>query len=93
MAIPGQLNWSAVAVWMAFAQVSDVVFLFLLPVMLKTLATDHHIHRHPGLAQIPVTHRERYSILALECPHLSAILHGVCYDFLFIAKKHERRGE
>jgi nucleoside transporter len=85
----GQLNWSYVAVWMSFAQVSDVVFLFLLPVMLKTLG--YKITIFIGI----LAWCARYLLLTasvgsfLEAQYVlifaAILLHGVCYDFLFIA--------
>jgi len=73
---------------MTLAQVSDVVFLFLLPLMLKHLGYKKTIFI--GI----LAWATRYSLLAgsvnaltLQTPLIFAaiLLHGVCYDFLFIA--------
>src|SRR6185436_11403664 len=73
---------------MTLAQVSDVVFLFLLPLMLKRLGYKKTIFI--GI----LAWATRYSLLAgsvnalaLQTPLIFAaiLLHGVCYDFLFIA--------
>ena len=74
---------------MTLAQVSDVVFLFLLPVMLKTLGYKRTIVIGI-LAWVPryfLLARQRAMPPALQTPLIFAaiLLHGVCYDFLFIA--------
>ena len=74
---------------MTLAQVSDVVFLFLLPVMLRRLGYKWTIAI--GILAWAV----RYFLLARSVDSPAAtqtalifaaiLLHGVCYDFLFIA--------
>jgi MFS family permease len=74
---------------MTLAQVSDVVFLLLLPVMLKRLGYKTTI----GIGILAWA--TRYFLLAASVDAAAAaqsalifaaiILHGVCYDFLFIA--------
>jgi nucleoside transporter len=83
-----ELGWRYTAAKMSLAQVSDVVFLILLPVMLKTLGYKRTIFLGI-LAWVT-----RYFMLASSVNHVGAatvlifaaiLLHGVCYDFLFIA--------
>jgi nucleoside transporter len=83
-----ELQWSRLAGKMTLAQFSDVVFLFLLPVMLKHLGYKKTIFI--GILAWAL----RYFLLAgsvnsaaLQTPLIFAaiLLHGVCYDFLFIA--------
>jgi MFS family permease len=84
-----ELRWTRIAGWLTLAQVSDVVFLFLLPVMLKRLG--YKVTIAIGIVAWAV----RYFLLsqsvgaeaALQTTLIFAaiILHGVCYDFLFIA--------
>jgi len=83
-----ELNWSGMAAKMSLAQVSDVIFLFLLPIMLKNLGYKKTIMI--GIA----AWIGRYFLLAgsvggsgLQSATIFAaiLLHGVCYDFLFIA--------
>lgn len=84
-----QLQWSGIAGWMTLAQVSDVVFLILLPVMLKRLGYKATIF--VGI----LAWCARYFLLAGSVGSTGAmqtalifaaiLLHGVCYDFLFIA--------
>jgi MFS family permease len=74
---------------MTLAQVSDVVFLFLLPVMLRALGYKATI------AIGILAWCARYFLLAGSVDAVPAmqtvfifaaiLLHGVCYDFLFIA--------
>jgi nucleoside transporter len=84
-----EIGWPQIAGRMTLAQVSDVVFLFLLPVMLKRLGYKVTI----GIGILAwVT---RYFLLARSVDSAPAVqaalifaailLHGVCYDFLFIA--------
>jgi nucleoside transporter len=82
------LQWSGLAGKMTLAQVSDVIFLFLLPVMLRTLGYKKTI----AIGILAWT--TRYFLLAgsvhsesAQAPLIFAaiLLHGVCYDFLFIA--------
>lgn len=84
-----QLQWTHIAGWMSLAQVSDVIFLFLLPVMLKRLGYKATITI--GILAWCI----RYYLLAgsvsaavsLQTALIfgAILLHGVCYDFLFIA--------
>jgi nucleoside transporter len=83
-----ELQWTHPIGKMTLAQVSDVVFLFLLPIMLKKLGYKKTI-----LIGI-LAWAARYFLLAgsvsavgLQVPLIfgAILLHGVCYDFLFIA--------
>jgi len=83
-----ELGWKYTAAKMSLAQVSDVIFLMLLPLMLKNLGYKKTIFIGI-LAWVT-----RYFLLASSVGNpgfgtpliLTAILlHGVCYDFLFIA--------
>ena len=83
-----ELRWERLAGKMTLAQVSDVVFLFLLPLMLKSLGYKKTILI--GIFAWAV----RYFLLAGSVSSLglqtafifsAILLHGVCYDFLFIA--------
>ena len=83
-----ELNWSGLAGKMTLAQVSDVVFLFLLPIMLRKLGYKKTIFL--GILAWAL----RYFLLTASVPYISfqttlifaaILLHGICYDFLFIA--------
>jgi nucleoside transporter len=83
-----ELGWTYSAAKMSLAQVSDIIFLFLLPVMLKGLGYKKTI-AIGILAWVT-----RYFLLAgsvnnhgLQTAMVfgAILLHGVCYDFLFIA--------
>jgi nucleoside transporter len=83
-----ELQWSGLAGKMTLAQVSDVVFLFLLPLMLKYFGYKKTIFL--GI----LAWCTRYFLLAGSVQAVSLqttlilaaiLLHGVCYDFLFIA--------
>lgn len=83
-----ELQWTNMAAKMTLAQVSDVVFLLLLPIFLRTLGYKKTIFI--GILAWAL----RYFALAgsvgapgLQAPLIFAaiLLHGVCYDFLFIA--------
>ena len=83
-----ELQWTGLAGKMTLAQVSDVIFLFLLPLMLKRLGYKKTI------AIGILAWAARYFLLAgsVNSPGLGTVLifaaillHGVCYDFLFIA--------
>jgi nucleoside transporter len=83
-----QLEWKDWPTKLTLAQISDVIFLFLLPIMLKRLGYKKTIMI--GISSWII----RYFLLAasagaaggVEWMIFSAILlHGVCYDFLFIA--------
>ena len=83
-----ELQWTGIAGKMTLAQISDVIFLFLLPVFLKKLGYKKTIFL--GI----LAWAARYFLLSgsvnaltLQTPLIFAaiLLHGVCYDFLFIA--------
>jgi nucleoside transporter len=83
-----ELKWEGIAGKMTLAQVSDVVFMFLLPLMLKKFGYKKTIFL--GILAWVL----RYFFLAgsVNVAGMSAalifgaiLLHGVCYDFLFIA--------
>ncbi len=83
-----ELGWTFPLAKMSLAQVSDVIFLVMLPVMLRTLGYKKTI-LIGILAWIA-----RYFLLAGSVGNPDAgtafifaaiLLHGVCYDFLFIA--------
>lgn len=83
-----ELGWEFSAAKMSLAQVSDVVFLILLPVMLSRLGYKKTIFI--GI----LAWAARYFLLAGSVDSVSMqtmmvfgaiLLHGVCYDFLFIA--------
>lgn len=81
-----QLKWEDMAQKMTLAQVSDVIFLVLLPVMLKKLGYKKTIFLGI-LAWVT-----RYFMLSASASSTGTVLifgaillHGVCYDFLFIA--------
>lgn len=83
-----ELKWDYMAVKTSLAQVSDVVFLFLLPVFLRRFGYKTTIFI--GI----FCWAARYFLLAGSVGNFSAqqlliysaiLLHGVCYDFLFIA--------
>ena len=81
-----QLKWEDMAQKMTLAQVSDVIFLILLPLMLKKLGYKKTIMLGI-LAWVA-----RYFMLSASAASTGTalifgaiLLHGVCYDFLFIA--------
>jgi nucleoside transporter len=83
-----ELQWTGLAGKMTLAQISDVIFLFLLPVMLKKFGYKKTIFI--GILAWAI----RYFLLmasvnaaGLQTALIFAaiLLHGVCYDFLFIA--------
>jgi nucleoside transporter len=84
-----ELQWETFAWKLTLAQVSDVVFLFLLAVMLKRLGYKKTIllgilawaARYFFLAQ-SVTQTTGVQTMLIFA---AILLHGVCYDFLFIA--------
>ncbi len=83
-----ELQWSGIAGKMTLAQVSDVIFLFLLALMLKTLGYKKTIFL--GILAWAVRYfllAGSVSALGLQAPLIlgAILLHGVCYDFLFIA--------
>ena len=83
-----ELGWTYSAAKMSLAQVSDVIFLVMLPLMLRTLGYKKTIFLGI-LAWVA-----RYFLLAGSVDNpgpgtvfvfAAILLHGVCYDFLFIA--------
>jgi nucleoside transporter len=85
----GQLQWTNIAAKMTLAQISDVIFLIALPVMLRSFGFKWTIFigilawvtRFFLLSQsivMPVGSQAAFIFGAI-------VLHGVCYDFLFIA--------
>ncbi len=81
-----QLKWEDMAQKMTLAQVSDVIFLILLPLMLNKLGYKKTIFL--GILAWVV----RYFMLSASASSTGTVLifgaillHGICYDFLFIA--------
>ena len=84
-----ELQWTNLAGKLTLAQISDVIFLFLLAMMLKRLGYKKTIFI--GI----LAWATRYFLLAQSVDSDAALqsafifgailLHGVCYDFLFIA--------
>jgi nucleoside transporter len=84
-----ELDWTIRTAKMTLAQVSDVIFLFLLAFMLKRLG--HRLTITLGI----LAWAARYFLLSwsvgsaeafqLTFIYAAILLHGVCYDFLFIA--------
>lgn len=83
-----ELKWDYMAVKTSLAQVSDVVFLFLLPIFLRRLG--YKVTIFIGI----LCRAARYLLLAGSVSagetrtgliYAAILLHGVCYDFLFIA--------
>jgi len=83
-----ELGWTFTAAKMSLAQVSDVIFLILLPLMLRTLGYKKTIFI--GI----LAWTARYFLLSSSVGagavqtlliFAAILLHGVCYDFLFIA--------
>ena len=81
-----ELEWTHIAGKMSLAQVSDIVFMFLLPIMLKKFGYKKTIFL--GI----LAWAARYFCLGgsvnaatLQAPLIFAaiLMHGVCYDFLF----------
>jgi MFS family permease len=83
-----ELGWTRSAAKMSLAQVSDILFLVLLPIILRTFGYKKTIFI--GILAWAV----RYFFLAgsVDAGNMQTtfvftaiLLHGVCYDFLFIA--------
>jgi len=83
-----ELKWDFMAVKTSLAQVSDVIFLFLLPIFLRRFG--YKVTIFIGI----LCWSARYFFLAgsVNMPdaqtlmiYAAIMLHGVCYDFLFIA--------
>jgi nucleoside transporter len=83
-----ELQWTGLAGKLTLAQISDVVFLFLLAVMLKRLGYKKILFigilawatRYFFLAQ-----SVNSASLQVAFIFAAILLHGICYDFLFIA--------
>src|SRR5438046_6066547 len=83
-----ELGWGSFAWKLTLAQVSDVIFLFLLALMLKTLGYKKTIFL--GILAWCVRYfllAGSVTVLGFQAPLIfgAILLHGVCYDFLFIA--------
>jgi MFS family permease len=83
-----ELRWENMAAKMTLAQVSDVVFLLLLPVFLKALGYKKTIFI--GILAWALRYfalSGSVNALTMQVPliYTAILLHGVCYDFLFIA--------
>lgn len=81
-----QLEWVDWAQKMTLAQISDIIFLILLPLMLKKLGYKKTIFL--GI----LAWATRYFLLSASASSTGTVLifgaillHGICYDFLFIA--------
>ncbi|MSU32402.1 MAG: MFS transporter [Pedosphaera sp.] len=83
-----ELKWDMMAAKTSLAQVSDVAFLFLLPLFLRKLGYKKTLFigilcwaiRYFLLTQsVSAVYQQNLLIYA------AILLHGVCYDFLFIA--------
>ena len=81
-----QLKWADMAQKMTLAQFSDIIFLVLLPLMLKKLGYKKTIFL--GI----LAWAARYFMLSASAASTGTVLifgaillHGICYDFLFIA--------
>ena len=84
-----ELKWDHIAGWMTLAQVSDVIFLFLLALMLRRLGYKKTIFIGilAWAGRYFFLSRSAASPTTLQTTLIFAaiLLHGVCYDFLFIA--------
>src|SRR5262249_32488065 len=93
----GELRWTYRTAKMTLAQVSDVIFLFLLPLMLKRLGykITIFIGIFAWVCRYLLLAESVDAILPLQVTFIYAaiLLHGVCYDFLFIAGQHYVDGE
>jgi nucleoside transporter len=83
-----ELRWTGFAGKMTLAQISDVIFLFLLPVMLKKFGYKKTI----CIGILAWAMRYFLLMASVDAAGLQTalifaaiLLHGVCYDFLFIA--------
>jgi nucleoside transporter len=83
-----ELKWENMAAKMSLAQVSDVIFLFLLPIFLKrfgyklTIFIGIFCWAVRYFALTGSVHAGGAQVLLIFA---AILLHGVCYDFLFIA--------
>lgn len=84
-----ELKWPKFAARMTLAQVSDMVFLFLLAFMLKKLGYKKTIllGMVAWIARYFLLARSVGGVESLQTNLIYAaiLMHGVCYDFLFIA--------
>jgi nucleoside transporter len=83
-----ELGWTGIAGKMTLAQISDIVFLFMLPVMLRALGYKKTIFL--GILAWVIRYFAlggSVGIVGMQVPLIfgAILLHGVCYDFLFIA--------
>jgi nucleoside transporter len=85
----GELGWANTTAKLSLAQVSDVIFLVLLPFMLRSLGykTTILIGILAWLARYLLLWKSAESSGNLQVAMIFAAIlpHGVCYDFLFIA--------
>jgi nucleoside transporter len=91
-----ELGWTNVSGKMALAQVSDVVILFIMPAMLARFGYKKAILI--GVSAWIM----RFSLFAVSINHpalqpmliyTAILLHGICYDFLYIAAQLYVNGE
>lgn len=83
-----ELGWTGIAGKMTLAQISDIVFMFMLPVMLRVLGYKKTIFL--GILAWVIRYfalGASVGFVAMQAPLIfcAILLHGVCYDFLFIA--------
>jgi nucleoside transporter len=85
----GELGWTYTTAKMSLAQVSDVIFLVLLPFMLRGLGYKQTIliGIFAWLVRYLFLWKSAGADGALQAMLIfgAILLHGVCYDFLFIA--------
>jgi nucleoside transporter len=85
----GELKWKYVTGPLTLAQVSDVIFLFLLAFMLRKLGykVTIFIGISAWIARYFLLAASVDSAVSLQVALIlgAILLHGVCYDFLFIA--------
>jgi nucleoside transporter len=83
-----ELRWAGLAGKMTLAQVSDVIFLFLLPIMLRKLGYKKTIFLGIfawALRYCFLAGSVKYPPIQTSLIFAAILLHGICYDFLFIA--------
>ncbi|WP_170156753.1 MFS transporter [Roseimicrobium gellanilyticum] len=83
-----ELKWESMAAKMTLAQVSDVIFLFLLPVFLKKFGYKKTIFIGIlawALRYLALSGSVGGAGAQVALIFAAILLHGVCYDFLFIA--------
>ena len=83
-----ELNWTSITAKMTLAQVSDIVFMFCLPIMLKKFGYKKTIFL--GILAWAARYfclEGSVTAVGFATPLIFAaiLMHGVCYDFLFIA--------